>query len=105
MFEISHHILVYLTGACDVPVDSCACNNPCTNADTCQDLPQGGTQCVCDCTGNEECVTDRDTGAQECKCPLCYTNAPGETGCMTGKLLKASGSERVKLFFNDLNGQ
>lgn len=72
------------TGACDVLIDSCECNNPCVSVDTCQDLPSGNTQCVCDCIGNEECVTDRDTNQQSCKCPLCYTNKPGESGCLTG---------------------
>ena len=67
---------------CDVLIDSCECNNQCINRETCQDV-NGGTQCVCDCQGNEECRNDPITNQPVCKCPLCYTNQPGASGCLT----------------------
>ncbi|KAF6031452.1 hypothetical protein EB796_010225 [Bugula neritina] len=52
---------------CDIPVDTCACNNPCNNKDTCQ----------------EDRREHPETYEKECKCPVCFFNAPGETGCLS----------------------
>jgi len=44
-----------------------------------------GAICVCDCVGNEVCNAEG-----QCVCDLCHYNAPGETGCESGRSRSSS---------------
>lgn len=63
---------------------SCECNNMCRPAGLCKDT-EVGPICQCDCQGLEECVSDSITLREECRCPTCSYNKPGERGCPSSK--------------------